>query len=415
MISVEAKNHGHVRDIINWCTEALTDNQEPQGLDRSMVSTEVVLIADYWRPGWRAGGPIVSLGRLGDHTRARTWVVTRDHDRGSSDPYPGVTPNAWTLEGPRHNHTAYLRGMRTPWWMLREIRRIKPDIVHINSVHSPVYGILPLLAIKLRLLPRSHVLVTPHGELTQASQAHKHWKKALAAPVLRSLTNSGITWHAASDAELADIQRWTRKGQVPVVVSADPAPPPAMRASEGPTTPTILFASRIHPIKGLREAIEILATIATPCTFVIAGHVEDDQYWQSCLTKLRDLPNHITVQIHGPYTPSHITVLLAHATVMLLPTRGENFGQVIAESLSQGCPVAIPPTTPWGEYVGNAAGCITDNPEVTLDFLQLTLSEGTAARRQRRAAVRMAYEDWYAQRGHDDLYSKAAFEMSWSS
>lgn len=80
MISVEAKNHGHVRDIINWCTEALTDNQEPQGLDGAMDSAKVVLIADYWRPGWRTGGPIVSLGRLVDHTRARTWVVTRDHD-----------------------------------------------------------------------------------------------------------------------------------------------------------------------------------------------------------------------------------------------------------------------------------------------------------------------------------------------
>ena len=41
---------------------------------------------------------------------------------------------------------------------------------------------------------------------------------------------------------------------------------------------------------------------------------------------------------------------------MLMPTKGENFGHVIFESMSAGCPVIISDKTPWNNLMEQQAG-----------------------------------------------------------
>lgn len=419
MIGIEAQNHGHDPDSINPWQQALPENRGAQRLDGVMAkplsSMKVVLLADYWRPGWRAGGPIVSLGRLVDRTEAQVWVFSRDHDLGTAQPYPDIRANSWQEDGNTPTQVAYLRGLRSLSWAMRQIRNIQPDVIHINSVHSPAYGILPLMAAKARLFGNAEVILTPHGELTEASQEHKRAKKRIAAPFLRWLTNRGITWHAASEAEAADIERWARTGDHSIVIVPDPAPAPIGAPSSGPNTPTVLFASRIHPIKGLREAIALVKQINTPVTFVVAGTVEDPEYWEACEADLASVPANITVQVHGAYAPADTAQLMDNATVLLLPTRGENFGQVIAEALSRGCPVAITPTTPWGEYIGGAVGCISADESETVAFLNTALSDDEQLRENRRNGVLATYRNWFTERGSDDLYGHVRAQGSKTS
>lgn len=416
MIGIEAQDHGHDPDSINPWQQALPENRGAQRLDGVMAkplsSMKVVLLADYWRPGWRAGGPIVSLGRLVDRTEAQVWVFSRDHDLGSKQPYPEIRANSWQEDGNSPTQVAYLRGLRSLSWAFRQIRNIQPDVIHVNSVHSPAYGILPLIAAKARLFGNAEVVLTPHGELTEASQEHKRTKKRIAAPFLRWLTSKGITWHAASAAEAADINRWARTGDHSIVIVPDPAPAPIDAPSSGPNTPTVLFASRIHPIKGLREAIALVKQINTPVIFAIAGTVEDPEYWAACEADLSRMPANITVRVHGSYSPADTAELMNNATVLLLPTRGENFSQVIAEALSHGCPVAITPTTPWGEYIGEAVGCISADESETVAFLNTVVSEAEQQREMRRNGVLTAYRDWFTARGSDDLYEHVCAQRS---
>ena len=369
------------------------------------MGTLVAVLADYWRPGWRAGGPITSLTRLVDRTECSSVVLTRDHDLGVSDPYPGVVSNAWTSEPRAKSTVGYLSGWTGLRWASRELRKGRPALLHVNSLHSPAFGILPLLGARLGLLHYDVLLITPHGELASSAQQHKRWKKVLARPLLRRLIPRAAIWHASSTYEAGDIAAWLKRDPT-VVIAPDLAPAPQPSPSPGPGTPTVLFASRIHPIKGLDTAIEIMASLRKPCRFVVAGQPEDADYWASCSNLLSRLPANIDVDIRGAYSPDEVAALMDDSTVLLLPTHGENFGQVIAEALASGCPVAIPPTTPWGEYVGDVIGCIAADSEALAKFIVTVIGETREQRLLRRAAVLDAYRSWFTSNESRDLYSE---------
>ena len=368
-------------------------------MDRS-----VVLLADYWRPGWRAGGPIVSLGRLVDRTSFDISVLTRCHDLSEVDVYPCVTPNDWTPGANEHEQIGYLRGARGLWWAMRQVRRLKPQVTHVNSLHSIPFGILPLAALRLRLLPATFIVVSPHGELSRASQEHKAFKKRIGRPALRRLVPRRALWHASSEMERHDIAYWL--GYEPrVVVRPDEPPQPALETvatslSDGSqgvdrAEPTVLFASRIHPIKGLDTAIDVIANVQAPCRFLIAGTVEDEAHWQMCQRAIDALPDSIHAHAHGSYRQEELDAMLDSARVLLLPSKGENFGQVIAEALSRGCPVALLDTTPWVEYAGSDIGIASNNTDDLVAFVDEVLTENEAVHRERRQRVFAAYKRWF--------------------
>lgn len=368
-------------------------------MDRS-----VVLLADYWRPGWRAGGPITSLGRLVDRTRFEISVLTRSHDLGQVDDYPSITPNSWTPGAQEHEQIGYLRGARGLPWAMRQIRRLKPQVIHVNSLHSVPFGILPLAALRLRLLPAASIVVSPHGELSRASQEHKAWKKRIGRPALRRLVPRGALWHASSEMERHDIALWLDY-EPKVFVRPDEPPQPSPESvarswsGESPGSeraePTVLFASRIHPIKGLDTAIDVIANVRAPCRFLIAGTVEDEAHWRMCQRALDALPDSIHAHALGSYHQEELDAMLDSARVLLLPSKGENFGQVIAEALSRGCPVALLDTTPWVEYAGSEIGRASNNTDDLVAFVDEVLTESDAAHRERRQRVLAAYKRWF--------------------
>lgn len=366
-----------------------------------------MVLADYWRPAWRAGGPIISLGRMVDRTDASVKVMTRDHDLGTPARLPGIDADCWTQGEREGEEIAYLSGFTGYRWARAELAGTPPPLLHINSLHSIPFGILPMLAIRLGRIRPVRVLISPHGELSRASQEHKPWKKRIGRPLIKALVPRHAIWHASSLREAEDIERWWGNTPATLVISPDPAPAPAAEPTHGPSTPTVLFASRIHPIKGLDRAIEIVKGLDVPCRFVIAGSIEDQNYWTYCRSLFSDLPDNIQVIEHGPYAPTDITDLVSKASALLLSTKGENFGQVIAEALAHGCPVAIPPTTPWGEFVGSDAGAISGDVQATRDFLSAVLSETREERLLRRDAVHHAYTKWFTSQTAQDVYAQA--------
>ena len=78
-----------------------------------------------------------------------------------------------------------------------------------------------------------------------------------------------------------------------------------------------------------------------------------------------------------------------------LPTAGENFGHVIAESLSQSCPVMIMDVTPWTAVVAGGGGIIVPSGTVEAwkHALQTVLNGDETFEQRRRDAAR-AYNTW---------------------
>ena len=107
------------------------------------------------------------------------------------------------------------------------------------------------------------------------------------------------------------------------------------------------FLSRISRMKNLDYALKILARTSVKLRFDIWGIKEDADYWEICEKLVQSMPKNVIVRYRGEASPTEVVSLLAGYDLLLLPTRGENYGHVIAEAVSAGTPVLISDRTPW--------------------------------------------------------------------
>lgn len=109
----------------------------------------------------------------------------------------------------------------------------------------------------------------------------------------------------------------------------------------------LFFLSRISPKKNLDFALQVLGKVESTLVFDVYGPIEDKVYWQTCLDLIEKLPSNIVVNYCGAVTPDQVADVFSGYDLFFFPTRGENYGHVIAESLSAGTPVLLSDQTPW--------------------------------------------------------------------
>ena len=120
----------------------------------------------------------------------------------------------------------------------------------------------------------------------------------------------------------------------------------------------IVWISRIAPKKNLKYAIEILKEAKSNIKFTIYGPVHVQEYWEECKQELRNLPNNVKWEWKGNLDSENVVETLKLYDVFLFPTLGENFGHVIQEALSAGCPCIISNQTPWQDFESKGVGYI---------------------------------------------------------
>lgn len=358
----------------------------------------IAVFSGGYLPGFKGGGPIVSISRIIDSEAPHQFnLITSNHDLGDAQPYPGFEARTWKKVG--RANVAYLRphAVDIPW-IIKQLRTEPPDSYYINSLHSPWFSLLPLLGIKLRIIPKKPVLLATRGETSKGALELKSRKKNAWRPIIKWLIGPKITWHFTSRDEQKEVQSWWG-GKYPsnheFIIQSNPAVRPYMHASAGPKSdiPVIVFASRIDPKKGLDEAIRIISRLDFPVKFHVYGTVTDENYWRQCQARAsNDLPAGMMIY-KGPYFPTNAQEIFSTASLFLFPTKGENFGHAIAEALSVGCPVVISDSTPWTETIRSGAGYIL--PE-TNDIWKARLQESPEHRLLNREVVLATYTNWFA-------------------
>jgi glycosyltransferase involved in cell wall biosynthesis len=181
-------------------------------------------------------------------------------------------------------------------------------------------------------------------------------------------------------------------------VAPDPAIEPAEAASTGPMNQTVItFASRIDRMKGLDRANRIVGIVGrnTEFTWNIQGSVTDRKYLLEIEDQLSQMPANVKVIRNEAFNPDDSQRIFANSTAFVFPTLGENFGHVIAEALSVGCPVLLTADTPWRDLVNNGAGKIIDSDEQAAAQLrawsELTYEDQIALRK----SVHSGYKQWF--------------------
>src|SRR5690606_28517319 len=66
-----------------------------------------------------------------------------------------------------------------------------------------------------------------------------------------------------------------------------------------------------------------------------------------CEKLVAQLPPHIEISWRGEVDPVDVPRIMAAHDLFFLPTRGENYGHVVAEALGAGVPVLLSDRTPW--------------------------------------------------------------------
>ncbi len=102
--------------------------------------------------------------------------------------------------------------------------------------------------------------------------------------------------------------------------------------------------------------LEVLRSVTGNIELDVIGPLEDEAYWRRCLAAIQQLPPAIVVRYRGEVPHDKVADELAGHHLMVLPTRHENFGHVILESLAVGRPVLISDQTPWRGLVEAGAG-----------------------------------------------------------
>jgi hypothetical protein len=128
----------------------------------------VLIFADWYLPGFKAGGPIQSIANmveaLGDDFHFK--VITRDRDWLQATPYPGTTPGIWQPVGKAQ--VIYLTPQDlSPEVFSKVIRTAEPDVLYLNSLFSPRFCILPLILRRIGRITSVPVILAPRGELSR--------------------------------------------------------------------------------------------------------------------------------------------------------------------------------------------------------------------------------------------------------
>lgn len=332
----------------------------------------VLAVMDAYLPGRLSGGPVTSVANMVEALRGEVEfvVVTRNADLNgevygdvpTGEPIPVGAASVVYLPAPAF----------TARNVLAHATRLGVDTLYLNSFFSTT---TIKLLLQLRMTPRPpvrSVVLAPRGEFSPGALGLKARKKRayLRAFQLLGLARVVSVFQASSPMEERDIYRTL--GLVPVRVAADmPDPPGPVPPGEEPgaahgTSPSpagvrrLAFVSRISPKKNLHVALELLRGVELPVELDIYGPLEDQSYWQECQRVMATLPSHVRATYRGVLRHEEVRgVFSAHAG-FLFPTQGENYGHVVLESLSGGCPVILSDQTPWQDLETQGVGWVCD-------------------------------------------------------
>lgn len=332
------------------------------GKQLGMVDSPVIILCfvSYYLPGYRSGGPIRTIANFADQLGDEfdIWIVCRDRDELDTEAYPNVVIDGWNKVGKAHVFYASEKMLR--WQGIRRLLRdTQYDILYLNSFFSNVFTILPLLIRRLGLAPAKPCVLAPRGEFSNGAIEMKIVKKRLFVWLASRVgLYRNIYWQASSEYELADIRRefgvlvdmiYTAPNLVPAVDLNRQTIP---NRREGPLR--VIFLSRISRMKNLDFLLRVLARVSEPVEFGLYGPSNEKTYWKECQFLIQQLPENISVRVHGEVPHDRVKSVFAEYDLFALPTRGENFGHVILESLSAGTPVLISDCTPWRDSGDNA-------------------------------------------------------------
>ena len=339
----------------------------------------ILVFNGYYFPSKNYGGPQTSIQNLieacGDlHD---FFVVCKNHDYNSRRSFDA--PVRQVVKVGKAN-VIYIEDGDLDYSldsMTSFLKAYKPNIIWFSGVLVPAQKMVGCMAARKLHIP---VLFSPRGELNEDHVRIKAWKKK---PMLWLLRHSGLFkdafFHATGSDEYNGVVNYLRPRtdhvfNVPnVALTKQPICCDHVK-KEGYLR--CFFLSRIHPVKNISYAIDVLSQCKTHIVYDIYGPIEDDHYWTYCLNKLSKIGPNVHVEYKGFLAHENMESTIQTYDCLFFMSENENYSHTIAETLANSRPVVIGKhATPWDDIDGKAGFVVPlDNPQVAaskLDYLAM--------------------------------------------
>lgn len=320
---------------------------------------DILIIMGRYLPGYKDGGPVRSIKNLTDFLgkEYNFKILTCDRDHGDIEAYPNIKVNGWNRVGNAEVYYVPPKGFSLK--VIVELAE-QVDLVYICGCFND-YAINTLIANRFGKI-KAPIVVAAMGLFSPKEFQLKYPKKkafTIAFNLLGMFKN--IHWSATSEMEIAEIKQQVKATDKQFFIAEDlprKVDEANVKKEKKAGSLKVVWISRIAPKKNLKYAIEILQETKQNIEFTIYGPAHTEEYWEECKQELGKLPSNVKWKWKGNLDSENVVETLKLYHVFLFPTLGENFGHVIQEALSAGCPCIISDQTPWQDFESQGVGYV---------------------------------------------------------
>lgn len=329
----------------------------------------------------RYGGPsqaVFGMCRaLGRSTDIEAEILTTDAD-GPGGRMPSIGGNPQVHEGtvvwmfPRLWSEKWKYSRDLAEWLRGNIRRYDALHVHCLFCHSTAAACREAARAGVPVVLRTCGMLAPY------SLSRSRWSKSFYWQLIeRHSLDAADCLHATTPEEQEELRKRFPRKQVeciPLGVSDEALElPPAgaefrTRFGIQAEARLVLFLSRLHRKKGLADRLlPALARLPGDIVLAVVGDEDghDPAYAEECRQAVHTLSLESRVVFTGPIYGSEKWSAYDAADVYVLPSRHENFGATVVESMARGTPVVFCSGVQAGRYVAEAGAGLAANYDVS--------------------------------------------------
>ncbi|MEO8879437.1 MAG: glycosyltransferase [Gemmatimonadaceae bacterium] len=287
------------------------------------------------------GGPTYSLAAYARASIAAGVKVSIAAPRPPADDrwLAGELPDVALQEFSAYGRGAFLASPALHRWLAANGRDF--DVVHVHGLLNPVSS----LAARACVRHGWPFIIRPFGTLSRYTFAHRRgelkeaYSERIDRPNLRRASAVHFTTTVERDESAWQGIDWGSRAFVipPPWVAPKTAAPRTMRT----TRRTVLFLSRLHPVKNVELLLAAwpLVRMEHPDARLLIAGEGDAGYVHSLRAKASSLGD--SVNFLGFVEGLEKAKLLGESDLFVLPSLHENFGIAVLEALACGLPVVV--------------------------------------------------------------------------
>jgi glycosyltransferase involved in cell wall biosynthesis len=239
----------------------------------------------------------------------------------------------------------------------------KSSLIHIHGIWA-IYSVISIL-ICYRL--NKAYMISPHGCLERWSLNHKKLKKTIGLLLLKKFIKKANCFFVTSPDEAESVLREIGYESNIVSHSLGIESSHITRTLESYKNKQILFVSRVSPKKGVDRLIKAFIKMEkNDWMLKIAGPLEFN-YSKKLKKIVSNYKYSDTIEFFGRLDRFNIQELYLNSSFFAFPTHSENFGFVIADSLSFKLPVLTTTGAPWIEINEYSCGYQVENNQASFE------------------------------------------------